>query len=105
MKELDEEGKAAIRSYLNVDFDPWGENLTEHQQGQVTIGLWKLELRKKERYVPEYPDEKATHFHITHSSNMRVCLRAMDLFARITDRGSYDQCLHESQDDFEKFHR
>jgi FtsZ-binding cell division protein ZapB len=104
MKELDEEGKAAIRSYLNVDFDPWGENLTEHQRGQVTIGLWKLELRKKERYVPEYPDEKATHFHITHSSNMRVCLRAMDLFARITDRGSYDQCLHESQDDFEKFH-
>jgi hypothetical protein len=104
MKELDEEGKAAIRSYLNVYFDPWGENLTEHQQGQVTIGLWKLELRKKERYVPEYPDEKATHFHITHSSNMRVCLRAMDLFSKITDRRSYDQCLHESQDDFEKFH-
>ena len=35
---------------------------------------------------------------------MKVCLRAMDLFHRITDRRSYDQCLHESQDDFEKFH-
>ncbi len=104
MKELDEDGKVAIRAYLNVDFDPWGENLTEFQQGQVTIGLWKLELRKKERYVPDYPDEKATHFHISHASNMRVCIKAMDLFARITDRGSYDRCLHESQDDFEKFH-
>ncbi len=64
MKELDEDGKVAIRAYLNVDFDPWGENLTEFQQGQVTIGLWKLELRKKERYVPDYLDEKATHFQI-----------------------------------------
>jgi hypothetical protein len=104
MNELDEDGKVAIRAYLNVDFDSWGENLTEFQQGQVTIGLWKLELRKRERYVPDYSDEKATHFHISHASNMRVCIRAMDLFARITDRGSYDRCLHESQDDFEKFH-
>jgi hypothetical protein len=51
VRELDEEGKTAIRAYLNVDFDPWGENLTPIQQGQVTLSLWKLELRKRERYV------------------------------------------------------
>ncbi len=86
VRELDEDGKAAITAYLNVDFDPWGENLTAFQQGQVTIGLWKLELRKRERYVPDYPEGKAQHFHITHEVNMKICIRAMDLFAKITDR-------------------
>ncbi len=28
----------------------------------------------------------------------------MDLFAKLTDRWDYNRCLHESQDDFEKFH-
>ncbi len=104
IRELDEDGKAAIRAYLNVDFDPWGANLTAFQQGQVTIGLWKLELRKRERYVPDYPEDKAFHFHITHEANMKICVRAMDLFGKLTDRWDYNRCLHESQDDFEKFH-
>jgi hypothetical protein len=45
VRELDEEGKSAIRAYLNVDFDPWGENLTAIQQGQVTLSLWKHPFR------------------------------------------------------------
>ncbi len=104
IRELDDDEKAAIRAYLNVDFDPWGANLTAFQQGQVTIGLWKLELRKRERYFPDYPEGKAQHFHITHEANMKICVRAMDLFAKLTDRWDYNRCLHESQDDFEKFH-
>jgi hypothetical protein len=104
IQELDDDSKAAIRSYLNVDFDPWGENLTAIQQGQVTLSLWKLELRKRERYVPEYSEGKAQHFHISHEANMKICVRAMDLFGKLTDRWDYNRCLHESQDDFEKFH-
>jgi hypothetical protein len=81
IRELDDDNKAAIRAYLNVDFDPWGSNLSAFQQGQVTIGgLWKLELRKRERYVPDYPEDKATHFHITHETNLKTCVKAMDLF-------------------------
>ncbi len=35
---------------------------------------------------------------------MKICIRAMDLFGKLTDRWDYNRCLHESQDDIEKFH-
>ncbi len=101
--ELDDRGKSAVRADLNLSFDPWSASLTRAQEGEVTLGLWKRELRKRQQYVPDYPEDKATYIRITHSANIKISMRALDLFNISTERWNYEERANDLHNEFDKF--
>jgi hypothetical protein len=59
----------------------------------VTVGLWKMELREKGRYVPDYPEAKASYYKIFHESNLKISMKASEVF---------NQMVKDLHDDYYK---
>jgi hypothetical protein len=53
---MNEQGKRAVRADLGLSFDPWDLHITRSEQRLVILGLWKREVRKFQRYVPDYSE-------------------------------------------------
>ena len=102
--EMNEQGKRAVRADLGLDFDPWDPNLTRWQQRLVMLGLWKREVRKCQRYVPDYSDDKAAGHRISHDGNIRIGVRATKDFVRISNSWSYEEGVNDLHDEYHKYH-
>ena len=102
--EMNEHGKRAVRADLGLNFDPWDPDLTRWQQRLVTLGLWKREVRKAQRYVPDYSDDKAAGHRISHDGNIRVGVRATKDFVRISNSWSYEEGVNDLHDEYHKYH-
>ena len=72
--------KRALRNELNLNFNPWQDYLSEDDKAAVTIALWKRELRKLERYVPDYCTEKMGKYRLDHDRNIKFCMSAFENF-------------------------
>ena len=101
---MNEQGKRAVRADLGLNFDPWDPNLTRWQQRLVILGLWKREVRKFQRYVPDYSDDKAAGHRISHDGNIRVGVRATKDFVRIANSWSYEDGVNDLHDEYHKYH-
>ncbi len=101
---MNELGKRAVRADLGLNFDPWDPDLTRWQQRLVTLGLWKREVRKSQRYVPDYSDDKAAGHRISHDGNIRVGVRATKDFVRMANSWSYEDGVNDLHDEYHKYH-
>jgi hypothetical protein len=101
---MNELGKRAVRADLALNFDPWDPDLTRWQQRLVILGLWKREVRKAQRYVPDYSDDKAAGHRISHDGNIRVGVRATKDFVRIANSWSYEDGVNDLHDEYHKYH-
>ncbi len=101
--EMNEQGKRAVRADPGLNFDPWDPNLTRWQQRLVILGLWKKEVRKFQRYVPDYSDDKAASHRISHDGNIRVGVRATKDFVRIANSWSYEDGVNNLHDEYHKY--
>ena len=63
-KEPSAEDKERLRKELGFEYSPWDNNLDRDQQADVTLALWKRELRKRGRYVPDYGPEKLRTYNV-----------------------------------------
>jgi hypothetical protein len=101
---MSEQGKRAVRADLDLSFDPWDPNLTRWEQRLVILGLWKREVRKFQRYVPDYSDDKAASHRISHDGKIRVGVRATKDFVRIANSWSYEEGVNDLHDEYHKYH-
>jgi hypothetical protein len=68
-----------VRADLGLSFDPWDPHITRWEQRLVILGLWKRKVRKFQRYIPDYSDDKAAISHrISHDGNIRVGVKAIN---------------------------
>jgi hypothetical protein len=102
--EMNEQGKRAVRADLDLSFDPWDHQLTRWQQRLVILALWKREVRRFQRYVPDYSDNKAAGHRISHDGNIRVGMRALKGFVHISNNWSYEEGISDLHDEYHKYH-
>ncbi len=102
--EMNEQGKRAVRADLCLNFDPWDPQITRWQQRLVILALWKREVRKFQRYVPDYTDNKAAGHRISHDGNIRVGMRALKDFVRISYNWGYEEGVSDLHDEYHKYH-
>jgi FtsZ-binding cell division protein ZapB len=57
IKEPSDGEKEELRKELGLSYSPWNSNLSKDQLADVTLALWKRELRRRARYVPDYGAE------------------------------------------------
>jgi hypothetical protein len=96
--------KAAVRADLDLSFDPWDPQLTRWQQRLVILALWKREVRRFQRYVPDYFDNKAAGHRISHDGNIRVGMRALKDFVHISHNWSYEEGISDLHDEYHNYH-
>ncbi len=82
--EVSDMRKEKFKRDYDLDFDPWGPGLTMEDEAEVTLKMWKTEVRRSYRYVPDYRDDKLTRYHITHDGNIKVGVKAREDFNRST---------------------
>jgi hypothetical protein len=102
--EMNEQGKRAVRADLGLSFDPWDPHITRWEQRLVILGLWKREVRKFQRYAPDYYDDKAASHRISHDGNIRVGVRAIKDFVRISNTWNYEEGVSDLHDEYHKYH-
>jgi hypothetical protein len=101
--EISDRRKERFRRDYNLDFDPWGLGLTMEDEAEVALKMWKTEVRRSSRYVPDYCDDKLAKHHITHDGNIKVGVKARDDFNRSTITWSYHQKVEEQHEGYCKF--
>ena len=74
------EDKEKLRKELGLSYSPWESDLDMDRQAEVTLALWKRELRKRDRYVPDYEPEKLKNYGIVHERNIRFSMQAYAQF-------------------------
>jgi hypothetical protein len=77
--EISDRHKERFKRDYGLDFDPWGPGLTMEDEAEVTLKMWKTEVRRSSRY------------HITHDGNIKVGVKARDDFNRSTITWGYHQ--------------
>ncbi len=103
--EMNEQGKRAVRADLDLSFDPWDPQLTRWQQRLVILALWKREVRRFQRYVPDNSDNKAASHRISHDGNIRVGMRALKDFVHISQNWTYDEeGISDLHDEYHNYH-
>ena len=75
-----DEDKEKLRKELGLSYSPWESDLDMDRQAEVTLALWKRELRKRDRYVPDYEPEKLKNYGIEHERNIRFSMQAYAQF-------------------------
>jgi hypothetical protein len=101
--EVSDRRKERFKRDYDLDFDPWGPGLTMEDEAEVTLKIWKTEVRRSSRYVPDYRDDKLTRHHITHDGNIKVGVKTRDDFNRSTTTWGYYQKVEEQHEGFCKF--
>jgi hypothetical protein len=54
-----------------------------------------MELKDKDRYVPDYPDSKAAYYHIYHESNLKISMKASEVFNQMAINWSHDERVND----------
>jgi hypothetical protein len=102
--DMDEPGRRAVRADLDLNFDPWDPQISRWQQRLVMLALWKREVRRNQRYVPDYTDDKAASHRISHDGNIKVGMRAVKDFVNRSQNWNYEEGTRDLHDDFHKYH-
>ncbi len=77
--------------------------LTVEDEAEVILKMWKAEVRRGSRYVPDYSGDKLTKYHITHDGNIKVGVKAMGDFNRSTTTWDYERKVEDQHEGFIKF--
>jgi hypothetical protein len=101
--EISDRRKERFKRDYNLDFDPWGPGLTMEDEAEVILKMWKTEVRRSSRYVPDYCDNKLARHHITHDGNIKVGVKARDDFNRSTITWGYHRKVEEQHEGYGKF--
>ncbi len=56
--KINDRRKEKFKRDYNLDFDPWAPGLTIEDEAEVTLKIWKEQVRKSSRYVPDYHENK-----------------------------------------------
>jgi hypothetical protein len=92
--EMNEHGKRAVRADLGLSFDPWEPQLTRWQQRLVILALWKREVRRFQRYVPDCSDNKAAGRRISHVPE----------FVHISQNWTYEEGISDLHEEYHNYH-
>ena len=101
--EISDRRKERFKKDYNLDFDPWGPGLTMEDEAEVTLKMWKTEVKRSSRYVPDYCESKLAKHHITHDGNIKVGVKARDDFHRSTTTWGYHRKVEEQHEGYCKF--
>jgi hypothetical protein len=85
-----------------LSYSPWNSNLSKDQQADVTLALWKRELRRRARYVPDYGPEKTKHYGIDHERNIRFSMKAFDQFRKLERNYGYPAWVEDRHDEYDR---
>ena len=72
-------------------------------EAEVTLKMWKTEVKRSSRYVPDYCENKLAKHHITHDGNIKVGVKARDDFHRSTTTWGYHRKVEEQHEGYCKF--
>jgi hypothetical protein len=102
--EMNEQGKRAVRADLDLDFDPWDPQISRWEKRLVILALWKREVRRYQRYVPDYSDQKTVSHRTSHDGDIRVGMRTVKDFVHRSQNWSYEEGTSDLHDEFHKYH-
>jgi hypothetical protein len=103
--EISDRRKEKFKRDYDLDFDPWGPGLTIEDEAEATLKMWKAQVRKGSRYVPDYHESKLQRYSITHEGNIKVGVRAKEDFNRSTATFTYFQKVEERHEGYIMFQR
>jgi hypothetical protein len=103
--EISDRRKEKFKRDYDLDFDPWGPGLTIEDEAEVTLKMWKAQVRKGSRYVPDYHESKLQRYSITHEGNIKVGVKAKEDFSRSTAAFTYFQKVEERHEGYVMFQR
>jgi hypothetical protein len=101
--EISDRWKEKFKRDYDLDFDHWGPGLTIEDEAEVTLKMWKAEVRRSSRYVPDYHESKLQRYNLTHDGNIKVGVKARDEFNRTTTTLTYFQKVEERHEGYIKF--
>jgi hypothetical protein len=101
-REPSHRDKEALRKELGLNYSPWDDNITDDQRATVTLALWKRELRRRGRYVPDHSPEKLAYYQIEHERNIRFCMLGYEHFRKLTRNRGYSAWVAEEHDEYER---
>jgi hypothetical protein len=93
--EISDRRKEKFKRDYDLDFDPWGPGLTIEDEAEVTLKLWKAQVRLGSRYFPDYHESKLQRYNITHEGNIKVGVKAKENFNLTTASCTYHQKVEE----------
>jgi hypothetical protein len=85
-----------------LNFNPWQDYLSEDDKAAVTIALWKRELRKLDRYVPDYCPKKMGKYRLEHERNIRFCMPAFENFRGQSGNRTYSEWVEDKHLAYER---
>jgi hypothetical protein len=103
--EINDRRKEKFKRDYDLDFDPWGPGLTIEDEAEVTLKMWKAQVRKGSTYVPDYHESKLQKYSITHEGNIKVGVKAKEDFNRSTVSFTYFQRVEERHEGYIMFQR
>ena len=101
-EEPNDEDKENLRKELGFEYSPWDDNLDRDQKAEVTLALWTRELRRRERYVPDYGPEKMKAYGIEHERNIKFSMRAYEQFRCLEMNVGYTAWTEDKHDEFDR---
>ena len=96
-----DEDKERLRIELGLNYSPWERNLDRDKQAEVTLALWRRELRKIDRYVPDYGPEKLKSYNIEHERNIKFSMKAYERFRGQERYRSYTEWTEDRHDEYQ----
>jgi hypothetical protein len=103
LAEINDRRKEKFKRDMDLDVDPCGAGLIIEDEAEVILKMWKAEVRRSSRYVPDYQDDKLNRHRITHDGNIKVGVKTRDDFNRSTTTWGYHQKVEEQHVGFIKF--
>ena len=101
-KEPSDEDKEKLRKELGFEYNLWDSTLDRDQQAAVTLALWKRELRKRGRYVPDYGPEKLKAYGIEHDRNIKFSMKAYEHFRSLDRNLGYNAWTEDMHNEYDR---